>query len=171
MKYKTLPSQERLNALFEYSVISGEVTRKSRPSPTTFKCKEGQKVGTSKCRQGYRRVRVDGTPYQLHRLIWKLVTGEDPGELVIDHIDGDGSHNAWHNLRIATQKQNNSNCRSRTSSSGLRGAYRNPKSGKYYSQVSHHGTEIYLGTFDTAEEANAAHVEARLKLNGEFARL
>lgn len=47
--------------------------------------------------------------YLAHRLIWMYMTGEDPGNLMIDHINGNGLDNRWHNLRAVSRSANIAN--------------------------------------------------------------
>lgn len=110
----TLPSSEVLNECFEYDKKSGIVKWKERPSHhftsnrtmkatnTRFKDKQVNKV----CNVGYIRVGVYDQRYYLHRIIWKMVTGEDPGDLQINHKDGDKLNNAWDNLEAITHRDN-----------------------------------------------------------------
>ena len=58
---------------------------------------------------GYARMIVNKISYTLSRLVWAIVKGEDPGDLVIDHIDRDKSNNTIDNLRCVTQSDNNRN--------------------------------------------------------------
>jgi hypothetical protein len=51
--------------------------------------------------------------------------------------------------------------------SGLKGASRSR--GRWQAQIQHHGKNIHLGRFDSAEEAHAAYVAAAQRLAGEFA--
>ncbi len=67
---------------------------------------------------GYWRVTHRGSSYRIHRIIWALVNGRDPGELVIDHRDGDPLNNTPDNLRACTEAENLQNKRS----PGRRGA-------------------------------------------------
>ena len=53
------------------------------------------------------------TRYKVSRLIWRLVTGEDPGSEVIDHIDGNNKNQSWSNLRRVTQSVNAQNRKAR----------------------------------------------------------
>jgi len=165
MKYTPLPSQERLQELFEYSVITGElynrVTRHhSAPA--------GTNAGSLNCR-GYLCIQLDRTKYLVHRLVWRLVTGEDPGSLQIDHIDGDKTNNAWHNLRLATYNQNNQNAKRRSdSTTGYKGVRRDRSS--FASNIQVQGRRHYLGNFHTPEEAHAAYCAAAEQLHGEYAR-
>lgn len=47
---------------------------------------------------GYRRINISSVDWAEHRLIWKVVTGEDP-QGVIDHINGIRDDNRFENLR------------------------------------------------------------------------
>ena len=170
MKYTPLPSQERLQELFEYSVVTGQVFWKKAPHPKAMKCKPGKPVGH--LRHGHLSVELDGKSYQLHRLIWRLVTGEDPGNLMIDHKDLDKAHNAWHNLRKAEPHENSSNCKGRpTAKCALKGVHPISSSSRYQAAINHKGKQVYLGSFDTPEQAHAAYCKAAAELHGEFARI
>lgn len=61
---------------------------------------------------GYWRVNYLGTSYRIHRIIWALEHGRDPGELLVDHADGNPLNNAVGNLRACTEAQNLQNKRS-----------------------------------------------------------
>lgn len=61
---------------------------------------------------GYWRVTHRGSSYRVHRIIWALVNGSDPGELVVDHRDGDPANNSPANLRACTEAQNLQNKKS-----------------------------------------------------------
>ena len=65
-----------------------------------------------------------GFCYLTHRVIWFLTYNEDPGEYVIDHIDGNPLNNRISNLRKITYEMNSRN-RSKQSNntSGVSGVY------------------------------------------------
>ncbi len=98
--------------------------------------------------------------FQAQRIIWRLVTGDDPGALVVDHINGDKLCNSWHNLRLATRNQN---ARNRKNTQGYHWNGR-----KYTACIKVNGIQEHLGSFDTKAEAIAAYKEASLKYHGEF---
>lgn len=103
---------------------------------------------------------------RMHRFLMGLDFGD---RRMVDHIDGDGLNNQRSNLRICNHSQNGRNqgrCASNTS--GIKGVTRNK--GKWVAQISLMGKQIYIGCFDTPEEAGAAYREAARKFHGEFAR-
>jgi hypothetical protein len=104
---------------------------------------------------------VHRNKYRVHRVIMGC-----PDELVIDHIDGNKLNNKRSNLRICTQGENNQNLtKLRTNNStGYRGVYYNKKLDKYTASVSINKKRVYLGAYETAEEANQKAIEARGEL-------
>ena len=102
MKALPLPTQAELLEAFTYSPITGEIRwRTSRRGVMA-----GKLVGSTRA-DGYVRVTFQRASHFAHRLIWVMVTGEQPGEdEVINHIDNNPSNNSWHNLELTTQSQN-----------------------------------------------------------------
>jgi len=100
-KFKPLPSQAELHELFHYSFVTGELYWKVKPSN---RIKIGSVAGHED-KIGTREVSINGQRYKAYRLIWVWVTGEDPGAMEIDHINGIRSCNAFHNLRLANRAQ------------------------------------------------------------------
>ena len=151
MTIKPLPSQAELVELFDYSIITGELYYKKRVSR---RMPVGSRAGSSR-RDGYRYISVNKQRYLAHRIIWIMVTGLEP--LVnIDHIDGDPSNNAWHNLRDVSQSLNlhNQNKLRVTNSTGFSGVYK--KRNRYVAEIWINGKKVNLGTYITAEEASCA---------------
>jgi hypothetical protein len=101
---------------------------------------------------------------QMHALIARRM-----GVLVVDHINGDGLDNRRANLRIATVGQNNANARKRPGAQ-YRGVRRLP-SGRWVAQSWEKGRYLYIGSFDTAEDAARARDAVAAANYGEFARL
>lgn len=162
LKAKRLPSAEGLRALLAYAEETGHLRwRESRGRVAA-----GDKAG-SLTNDGYITVRIGGARFLAHRLIWKIVTGDDPLPQV-DHINGVRTDNRWGNLRLATQSQNFANRRSMAGR--LKGAIREPRTGKWYSRVQCGGRQIHLGTFETEWAAHQAYCSASAAVFGEFAR-
>ena len=54
----------------------------------------------------YKQLKLDGKHYLVHRLAYYYVTGLDPGDMMVDHIDGDCFNNRIENLQLVTNQQN-----------------------------------------------------------------
>lgn len=99
----------------------------------------------------YMYVKLDGTRYMVHRLVFLYMEGEWP-PVFVDHINGDTNDNRWSNLRHVSKRDNTKNRRlGKNNTSGemnvmfLRG--------KYIVRIE----GCHIGTFKTMDEA----VEAR----------
>lgn len=128
----------------------------------------GSVAGYADAGRGYWVIYIDGRQYRAHRLAWLHVKGQWPPR-GLDHEDTDKQNNSWSNLRLCTQSQNTANSkRSKRNTTGFKGAcvYGN----RFQAQIKKHGKRIHLGTFDTAQDAHAAYVDAAKRLFGEFAR-
>ena len=107
---------------------------------------------------GYIVIRVDGQDCRAHRLAALYVEGEWPPDQ-IDHINGVRDDNKWINLRHATDRvQSRNQKRPSTNTSGVTGVY--GREGHWGARIKVEGTDTYLGTFDTFDEAVAARKAA-----------
>ena len=159
MKKNPIPSV--VIELFEYNQNTGALTWKKRISRNT---QIGKPAGTKrKDKQGLLiQFSHDGRKYRLQgaRVIWFLVTGEDPGDLCIDHINGDRNDNRFENLRLVTHQQNTWNRR------GVKGYWFNH--GRFQVDIRIAGKTKTSGRFKTEEEASAFYQEQCASLRGEF---
>lgn len=112
-------------------------------------------------RSGYLRIRLDGVKYTAAHIIWFMTHGQWPANQ-IDHKDGVRSRNILDNLREATNAENCQNRKKRkTNKSGYTGVHEEGNSGKWKSEIQVKKERIYLGTFNTKEEARNAYLAAK----------
>ena len=159
---RPLPAAERLRELLKYDAETGTLTWLVSCGRQRAGAMAGSPNGL-----GYRIICVDGHSYLAHRLIWRIVTGDDPGPMQIDHINLDRGDNRIANLRLATQSQNRNNSRARRQ--GLKGVI--PSGKGFQAQIKVLGTRLYLGYYPTEQEAHHAYAAAAVQLHGEFARV
>lgn len=164
-----LPSQQYLRECFDYDLKSGKLYWSPRPS-SHFKTTRGWRTHTSqragkeagclsenKDGSAYLKVRLDKRLYFVHRIIWKIMHGDIPECMEVDHINGATTDNRISQLRLVDATGNMSNkrlwCKNK---SGHYGVYQNKKNGTWYVQAWRHG-KYYSGgsglTFDQAIEA------------------
>lgn len=166
---KQLPPVEDLRRLFDYDPITGLLIWKVSAAQRSPK---GSVAGT----YGKHSVRVEigafGGKFLAHRIIWCLVTGEDPGEKVIDHANRNPHDNRWVNLRLATQGQNILNRSVETARDLPRGVnlVRPGSLRPYQARIKPlGGKRISLGYYATPEEAHRAYLAAASQHHGVFA--
>ena len=112
---------------------------------------------------------IKGKPYQAHRLAWFYMTGEWP-KYLIDHIDNEGSNNAWRNLREATRITNAHNAkRHKDNSTGYKGVCKITEH-IFMAAIQVNGKRIHLGKYKSALEAHEVYCIAAKRYFGEFAR-
>lgn len=170
---RALPSVEYLRECFIYDQKTGVLKWRRRPREHFVAEREWRRWNARYADKsagliddrGYCRVRLDRCRYKAHRLIWKLMSGEEPME-TIDHIDD--RRNIWNNLRGATQKQQVYNSYKRkNNSTGYRGVrLRGMKS--WWAYIKINSVLHRFGPFDTAVEASVIY-EAKARIShGEF---
>ena len=115
-------------------------------------------------KDGYRRVGIKGKTYQEHRIIMMLCFGHIPENAEIDHINHVRDDNHLVNLRFVTRSENRKNQSVNSkNATGVTGVTFDKNRNKYRAQIKVNRKAIYLGIFDTLEEAAAARAEANLK--------
>ena len=105
-----------------------------------------------------------GGKTRLHRLIMDC-----PDDMVVDHINHNKLDNRKSNLRICTQQQNCTN-KSKTSknTSGAVGVCWEKRRKKWFAQITHNQKNIFLGYYNTKEEATEARKQAEIEYFGEY---
>lgn len=161
---RSIPVPE-LRKLIDYDPGSGTFTWRTRKLPK-WDAKFAGKTAGSVAATGYVTLRIMDRAYLAHRVAWAMVTGEWPGSLQIDHIDGDRSNNRIANLRLATNAENaqNTGARSRNTSGYLGVVWFKPKR-KWKAEIRAGGRYRHLGYFDDPAEAHAAYVSAKRELH------
>jgi hypothetical protein len=165
IQYSKLPTQAVLRRFFSYDQQSGLLRWRVPRGRSTV----GDEAGSPN-KDGYKTVGLNGKNYKVHRIIWKLVTGNAPAEQ-IDHVDLDRANNRWINLREATCCENKQNSRtSASNSSGVKGVSYNKSERKWEAYIMAERRFVFLGRFKTLEKATSAVADVRVKMHGDFAR-
>lgn len=156
-------TKEMILASICYCPETGEIRRKVDSYRATAK------AGTNPCypaKNGYYYVSLYGVRFLAHRLAWLLHYGEWP-KYQIDHINHDKLDNRISNLRDVPPRVNNENRKKAQSQNkvGLRGVSRNSHGNKWRARITVRGKEIIIGSFESAEKAHQAYLEAKRKLH------
>ena len=144
---KSLPSVERVQELLHYDPDSGAFTWKRRRGG---KAKAGSPAGGYDS-SGYLVIEIDRVACKAHRLAWLLSYAEDPGSLLIDHINRDRADNRIRNLRLVDSSGNNLN------TVRWKGGVSRQRSGRWQARLWCPKVKrlVALGTYDTKAEAQA----------------
>jgi hypothetical protein len=163
---------EEVAEQLEYKADSGELFWKKEArggfKNSVVMHRPGEKAGCARP-DGRIVVRINGNLYMRYRISWLLATGAWPvGE--IDHINGDSADDRLSNLRDVPRQVNQQNIRSALGtkkSTNMLGVYKN-KPGRakpWRAAISDQGKQVYLGAFDTEEEAHEAYLKAKRTLH------
>lgn len=156
-------SQEYLQYLFTYDGYN-LIWRVSRSN----RIKIGDAFG-SDTGNGYYKGSIDKAYYKVHRLVWIYHNGDIPENMQIDHINGDGQDNRIENLRVATDQENKRNrVKQQSFSSIFKGVNYDIARGKWKAEMRVDNRSVFLGRFDTEQEAYDTYCNAAKKLYGEF---
>lgn len=172
-----LPDQRYLNECFLYDKDSGLLLWKARPShhfsderyKKSFNTRYAGKPALSYRKAGYMAGSLDNIVVRQHRVIWKMVYGEEPG--LIDHKDRNGCNNSLSNLRKATVADNNRNCCRRKTKQNLLPKGVHPSthgSHNFVALIGYEGRTIYLGSFENPDDAAVVYRNKAKELFGEF---
>jgi hypothetical protein len=113
---------------------------------------------------GYLGMSFKNEEYLAHRIAWLLHYGEWPSD-EIDHINGIKTDNRIVNLRVVTRQQNNQNIlrpkrRNKTGFLGV-GIHKD----RFTATIRVNKRTIYLGSYDTAEQASEIYLKAKRELH------
>ena len=152
-------TQELLHKLFHYE--DGKLIWKESQNS---KCRAGDVVGYQRP-EGYVVTRIKRKQFYVHRLVFLYFHGYLPK--FVDHVNHDRSDNRIENLRECTHSQNHANRKH----SGNRGLKFRPRFGNWSVRIQFEKKQMWLGVFQTREEAVNAYNKKALELWGPFARL
>jgi|DEB0MinimDraft_10_1074344.scaffolds.fasta_scaffold133556_1 hypothetical protein len=165
---KPLPEQAYLKERFYYNTETGDLTW--RVPPAQSKANYGDTYGSVTSTRGsngtktYRMGRLLGVDFYAHRLIWMWMNGEDPGNKIVDHKNGDGLDNSWKNLRLLTRGQNVANQPGhRRRKTPHKGVYRHKKG--WIAQVRRGGKLYSSKVVGSSAEAKVLYDELITKLD------
>jgi hypothetical protein len=101
----------------------------------------------------------------MHNMIMKISSKT----VFVDHINGNTLDNRKENLRLCSPTENCYNKkRSKNNTTGFKGVVYHKRDKKFQATVKFKGKTIYLGYFNTAEEAGEAYDKKALELFGEY---
>ncbi len=155
---------EKARKLWYYNPDTGEFVNKVNRSRNAGKGKLAGYIHPT----GYKFIKFKYKAFSAHRLAWLIMTGKWPTN--IDHINGNPSDNRWNNLRECTAAQNAHNSKIRkNNNSGFKGVCWH-KSKKWHVRIGINNKRIYIGLFDTKEEAYEAYIKASKQYHGEYGK-
>ena len=170
MANKPIPSQEVLRQLLRYEPDTGKLFWLHRDvslfedgewnsayrKAASWNAKNvGKEALCSTNAGGYLHGSIYGHAYIAHRVIWKIVHGDDPE--FIDHINGLTFDNRIVNLRSVSKRENSLNQRRPSQgTSGILGVHWHRRLGKWHAKIGVNGKTLHLGYFLTIEDAAAA---------------
>lgn len=118
----------------------------------------------TKARTRYIRVKLNGRSMYAHRILWEMLKGPIPKGMFIDHINGDGLDNRIDNLMLVNSADSAKNMPMQKKRTGKHhGVTESRSSGKWEARIGVNGRKIYLGTFESLEEAVSARKLAEHK--------
>ena len=178
---KPLPKPETLRTLLSLDPATGELRWKARSCrcfPSVAACNKwngnfpGKVAGHLNRRLGRRTISIFDRAYYASRVIYTMVTGNDPGKNDVDHRNQTKHDDRPGNLRAATRSQNEFNRPAqRNNTTGFKGVTVEPDQPlrPYVAQITVRGRHMHLGSYATPEEAHAAYLVAASEVAGEFA--
>jgi len=182
---KEIPNADELHRLLAYNPETGILNWRPRTvnefaslrhfqawKAATHNPEAGRPVFKKNGCRTYKQLCIAGTKYLLHRLIWTMFKGLIPDGSWVDHIDQDKWNNRIENLGLCDASQSCWNRgKQKSRKKGLPRGVGTIKDSGFTATISVRGKRIYLGFFQTPEEAGKAYEEAAAKYHQEFACL
>lgn len=171
MKAKELPTQEYLKECLTYDSETGKLFWKIRPlnhfknerACNTWNTRFANQEAFKFLRiDGYLSGRIAGEKWLAHRIIFRMIDGEDVKN--VDHENGDRSDNRFSNLRSVTKSENSRNAGKKSNNkSGVTGVYWCKRNNRWAASIHHNGTK-HLGYFKNLSDAAMARKAAEVEL-------
>ena len=109
------------------------------------------------------------TTSRIRKLVAQAFLTNHDDKLCVDHIDRNRLNNHISNLRYATKSENGMNQSKRSdNTSGIKGVNFHKTNKKWRAQITKDGRKIFLGYFESKEEAIEARSKAEEKYFKEF---
>jgi hypothetical protein len=167
IKRKPLPGADHLRAVFRYEPRTGLLYwRRRKDASKAWNARFAGRLAGCQHRFCVLVKLVGYGSLLAHRVIWKMVYGDEPEE--IDHIDRDPCNNRLSNLRRATRRQNMWNVRG-NGRSGYKGVSLHRPTGRWRARIKVNGKEICIGYFTDPKAAHRAYSRAANEHFGAFA--
>ena len=147
-------THEELLELLDYDKNTGIFRWKKANNK---KIKIGSIAG-HKGKNGFGRIKIGNGVYDIHRLAWFYVNAKLPTGFIF-HINGIKTDNRISNLIEAPYSNYFGNIKNKKNN-----IYYNKRYKKWHSTIMIYGNNIYLGQFDTEQEAKNAVTNYKLKL-------
>ena len=147
---------QRVRELFCYDEQTGVLSRRVRIKSHPV----GSYIGAVN-QDGYLKATIDGNTVLIHRVIWLYMTGEHPPDM-IDHRNGIKTDNAWANLRLANNTENQQNRwlppRTKRIEAPIGVTF---ERGKWRVRIRSGGRKHHIGFFVSQAEAAEAYMAAK----------
>lgn len=168
MKYRNDLTAEFVRSILNYDPETGLFTWRINKGKRGMRGDvAGYEIGTK-----YIQIKINNKAYQAHRLAWLYMTGKWPKEF-LDHINGVRNDNRFCNLREATRIENSRNRSVQENNKlGIKGIFWDKQYKKYLSYIyireNNKKKRIFLGRYDSLEDAEKARIEGEFKYFGPF---
>ncbi|MBS87175.1 MAG: hypothetical protein CMN64_04660 [Sphingobium sp.] len=163
IRTRTMPPQDELARLLRYDKETGNLYWMERPGSNRFNGARAGKIASHEGRLGYMIVTIYNKHWMAHRIIWKLIYGQEPAE--VDHISGRRNDNRLSNLRASDRQTNMRNLRTRKDNSSGHIGVNRTVDGTWRAYINEDGRFRNLGHFKTFDEVCRARVAAQNRLN------